>query len=132
MKTVFQVGDKVFDILYGWGTVYKTLDSDIMVSFDFDMVYYDLHGMKWNEKIPSLSFTEYDYIKGGFSQERTIEIPKQGQLVYVKDDEEHLWVMRYFSHYKDNMFHCFLDQKKEGDTTAWKYCVTKNPLLENE
>lgn len=128
METIFKVGDKVFDIRYGWGTVYKTLASHIVVSFDFDMVSYDLYGIKWNEKIPSLSFTEYDLIKGGLSQERPIEIPKQGQLVYVKDYEEHFWEMRYFSHYKDNMFHCFLNQKKGNNTNPWKYCVTKNPL----
>lgn len=74
-EEIFKVGDKVFDAVYGWGEVNKIIPGDI---FPISVMYkgggyiaytndgkYDMH-----HKAPRLSFTEYDYVRGGFSQKR--------------------------------------------------------------
>ena len=78
MGTIFKVGDRVFDIRFGWGTV-KHIQEDVSsyfpvnVLFDNDksqnLKFYssELDGEKY---INLLSFTEYTL--QGFSQERPI------------------------------------------------------------
>lgn len=79
-KQIFKIGDRVFDIDYGWGEVKEahyqetTLYSmryPILVKFQTSSSYYTLDG-KWahGDSYPRLSFTEYDFVNGGFSQER--------------------------------------------------------------
>ena len=79
MKTIFKVGDIVFDIRFGWGkVVYK--DKEILfpigVQFDDDddvqeIVFYTIDGKNMpGDKLPLLSFTEYAL--QGFTQERLI------------------------------------------------------------
>ena len=84
MKTIFKVGDKVFDIQYGWGEV-----IEIIVATKEDNMYpievmfpeqnatniYTEDG-KWNEhdKLPRLSFTEYSIV--GMSQKRPKNLKK--------------------------------------------------------
>lgn len=77
-KQIFKKGDRVFDIDYGWGEVTEThyLETTlypILVKFQTSSVYYTLDG-KWahGDSYLKLSFTEYDFVNGGFSQERPI------------------------------------------------------------
>ena len=77
-KQIFKVGDRVFDIDYGWGEVTETHYIEttlypILVKFQTSSVYYTLDG-KWahGDSYLKLSFTEYDFVNGGFSQERPI------------------------------------------------------------
>ena len=79
MGTIFKVGDRVFDIRFGWGTV-KHIQEDVSsyfpvnVLFDNDksqnLKFYssELDGEKY---INLLSFTEYTL--QGFSQRRPID-----------------------------------------------------------
>ena len=78
-KEIFRVGDRVFDIDYGWGEVTETHYIEttlypILVKFQTSSVYYTLDG-KWahGDSYLKLSFTEYDFVNGGFSQERPID-----------------------------------------------------------
>ena len=87
---MFKVGDKVFSCQFGWGEIKRireTIDYPLDVSFGKGLVNsYTKCGRYFDEDLqPTLSFTEYDLVNGGFSQER----PKEdmiGKLVRVLDD----------------------------------------------
>lgn len=78
-KQIFKIGDRVFDIRYGWGKVtkYKNVPSyPIGVQFDKndlpEMVFYLKDGkVNLYDNEPLLSFTEYGF-DDRFSQERPI------------------------------------------------------------
>lgn len=77
METIFKVGDRVFDFLHGWGEV-KEIQKDgthvIKVDFDNYSSNYTRDGKDYHTDLsPILSFTEYNLIDGGFSQERPID-----------------------------------------------------------
>ena len=90
---MFKVGDKVFSYQFGWGEIKgirETMDYPLDVSFGNDVEHaYTKCGRDFDTDLqPTLSFTEYDLVNGGFSQER----PKKemiGKLVVVLDDCEH-------------------------------------------
>ena len=98
-ETIFREGDRVYDIRYGWGTVVKHNDSEnypISVKFDQDIsqefMYYTECGKSYKlDNAGLLSFTEYDLVNGGFSQERLISnhdhIGKWGRF-WNEDEEE--------------------------------------------
>ena len=79
-KQIFKVGDRVFDIRYGWGTIKKynaNCTFPIGVQFDReniqDLIHYLKSGKDYEiDDVGLLSFTEYDLVNGGFSQERPI------------------------------------------------------------
>lgn len=84
-ETVFRVGDKVYDANHGWGKVVEYANVSgypdeypVFVEFSDAGYYYTIYGRSCYNKPPSLSFTKYDYINGGFSQER----PKEGFLKF--------------------------------------------------
>lgn len=78
MKTVFQRGDRVFDAKYGHGLIIAVCKNEhnrypITVRFNDPIgdITYTLGGRQSSVYLnPSLSFTEYDFINGGFSQDR--------------------------------------------------------------
>ena len=76
METIFKVGDKVFDIRFGWGEVKEIQEEGVhLVRVDFDNCSsnYTKDGKGYYTDLSSmLSFTEYDLVNGGFSQERQI------------------------------------------------------------
>lgn len=79
-KQIFKVGDRVYDFYYGWGTItakredFENTDYIWVVAFENGYIEdYTIEGKyEITDKFRSLSFTEYDFVKGGFSQERQI------------------------------------------------------------
>lgn len=79
-KQIFRVGDRVYDFYYGWGTItakredFENTDYIWVVTFENGYIEdYTIEGKyEITDKFRSLSFTEYDFVKGGFSQERQI------------------------------------------------------------
>lgn len=76
-KQIFKIGDRVFDIIFGWGKVtevYYPQDRDYPVSVQFEnsVIIYTYDG-KWahGDSYSRLSFTEYGF-DDRFSQERPI------------------------------------------------------------
>lgn len=78
-KQIFKVGDRVFDIRHGWGTI-KKYDANysfpIEVKFDkkyiSDLIQYTKYGKDYElDDTGLLSFTEYGF-DDRFSQERPI------------------------------------------------------------
>ena len=77
-KQIFKVGDRVFDIMYGWGVVEELHQDEersypLIVRFPgFDTLYYTRDGKSnTSDSHPILSFTEYGF-DNRFSQERSI------------------------------------------------------------
>ena len=79
-KQIFKVGDRVFDIRHGWGTI-KKYDANysfpIEVKFDkkyiSDLIQYTKYGKDYElDDTGLLSFTEYGF-DDRFSQERPID-----------------------------------------------------------
>lgn len=110
----FKIQDRVFDIRYGWGTIIgvnKDYLWPIEVFFDTDdrmSDEYTFDGRSFNNHPQVLSFTEYTL--EGFSQERPKELPKKGQIVWVRQEFPSEWRVGHFF-------------KKEGD----KYYVSCSP-----
>lgn len=137
MNTIFKVGDRVYHYNYGWGKVIK-IDYpyiyEVSVLFKRLKISFSKDGKRSIfDKFPSLSFTKYDFVNGGFSQKRPLPNIKRDQLIYVKMSKEGEWSMRYFSHFNENgLVSCFNDQKKStnGDSTStWNFYSIENPLL---
>ena len=120
MKTIFKVGDKVFDILNGWGEV---TDDDyagnypILVRFKDLTLSYTNDG-KYNifDNIKTLSLTEYTL--EGVSQERPVTFEKD-EAVAVSDNGV-FWYDRYYSH-DNRAFFNGGNSKTTKNTTRWKH-----------
>lgn len=87
---MFKVGDKVFSCQFGWGKISDVDDCTaypLYVSFTEGLHYtFTKCGRLFKEDLnPTLSFTEYNLVDGGFSQERSKE-EMIGKLVVVLDD----------------------------------------------
>lgn len=90
---MFKVGDKVFSYQFGWGEIKEIFELGnypLKISFSNGLEHvYTKCGRYFDTDLhPTLSFTEYDLVNGGFSQER----PKEdmiGKLVRVLDDWEY-------------------------------------------
>lgn len=97
MKTIFKVGDRVFDIRFGWGTVKEVLDTSyhnypIIVFFDNigNVITYASDGSFGAGTPQMLSFTEYTL--QGFTQERPINyddyVGKWGKFTDVSNNND--------------------------------------------
>lgn len=104
-ETVFKVGDKVFDVLNGWGVVTRIFDHgnypiEVITtneSGEEETCSYTLCGKYFQESPqPTLSFTEYTL--NGFSQEYPIELPELGEEIMVSDDGN-VWEIGRFREY---------------------------------
>lgn len=85
MKTIFKEGDRVYFHIYGWGEIF---DIDVNVGVKFE----NLQSSKYfnEEFLKALSFTEYTL--EGFSQERPEELPKRGDIVWIKEMDTKMYV----------------------------------------
>lgn len=76
-KQFFKIGDRVFDIIFGWGKVtevyyFQNRDYPVSVQFENSIIKYTYDG-KWNtaDSYSRLSFIEYGF-DDRFSQERPV------------------------------------------------------------
>lgn len=125
MKTIFKVGDRVFDIRYGWGIVEEVITA-VIVKFDacvMDRNHY------WGRLLGVLSFTEYTL--EGFSQERPEELPKKGQIVWVRKEFPSEWTIGHFVDKIDNEYCVCISPNCGGWTHSGIEITTTNPY-ENE
>ena len=129
-KSIFKVGDKVFDYRYGWGIVdYNEDDSFYPVLVEF-VEYEDAYtwdGRAYQGAPIVLSFTEYTI--EGFSQERPEELPKKGQIVWGSDCSSS-WCICYFLEedalggYRCTLYNPFIPNPSY---THWNRITTENP-----
>lgn len=143
-ETIFKVGDKVFDFQYGWGNVISTTGQDetglfrrhhliVMFKGNFSIPYLSDGRESSDVEHPSLSFTEYDLVNGGFSQERPLSHIEKDTLIYVRAGRGG-WSMRYFSHFNERgEVEAYIDQKiskQTSHTVSWNEYSLTNPLTE--
>ena len=104
MKTIFQKGDKVFDIQFGWGEVTKyTGCRHFLVRFKNSEVNYHKDGARFPSPTPMLSFTEYTL--DGFSQERPIDYNDYiGKWGAFWDDGDDYRLIDKFEEVNDGLF----------------------------
>lgn len=135
-ESIFQVGDKVYDYLFGWGEV-KCINSGLnypirVQSVDYSNIYTDEGFLTKSDKYPTLSFTEYNLTNGGFSQVRPQPTIEKDTVIYVRNAGGS-WEMRYFSHFTtDGYVVCFEHQKKSTETgrvLLWEEYSLTNPLI---
>jgi len=106
MKPIFKIGDKVFHFAYGWGTIKDFVRDSIRVDF------YDVsNGIRLfdGNSIKLISFTEYTL--NGFSQQRPEELPKKGQIVWVRMEFPARWIVGHFFEKEDDRYHISCDNK---------------------
>lgn len=134
-KKIFKIGDTVYHYKYGKGKVIRSDEGESYpVTVDFYRVrtYFTRDGRQRIDTPPTLSFTPYDLVNGGFSQEKPLPDIEVDTLVYVNDGDG--WVMRYFSHFgKDGKIYCFGNQQKSTETgfsMDWSEWSLTNPLEE--
>jgi hypothetical protein len=124
-ETYFYVGQTVFDVSCGRGTVIKITDSEdypIVVEFEDDF-YMDITYTFDGRQISGKSVNLFQQPINLPTNKPIIRI-KKGDLVWVKDYEENQWECRYFSHFTDfsrTKVACFTDQRPEGDLKEWLY-----------
>lgn len=125
MKTIFKVGDRVFDIRFGWGDVFEVnelQEEGVWVQFGYnDCREYNHLGMYTEfDVVPMLSFTEYTL--QGFSQERPKKEPEIGSLCLFSDNEEefnnNIGSVNKLKYIKVSLDYPYCDE--EG--SWWKYC----------
>ena len=110
MKEVFKVGDRVFDLVYGWG---KVIHSTCPITAKFSEYTVDYY----KKDLVKLSFTEYTL--QGFSQERPIKLPKVGELCLVSNSPKFEDLkLGFFKEYKDGFFTA---EHHSLIGTYWKY-----------
>lgn len=95
---VFKTNDRVYHHIYDWGTIkaiHNGVNRRILVEFDDTP---NLIREMFSEK-NLLSFTRYTLF--GFSQERPEELPKKGDIVWVRGEFPSEWQIGHF-YDKDN------------------------------
>jgi hypothetical protein len=97
-ETIFKEGDKVFDILFGWGEVTCIVEFNtnhpVVCRFGEDTINYTKLGCYFKGWSRTLSFTEYKL--EGFSQERPEVLPEFGDVVWVRGEFPSQWVIGHF------------------------------------
>ena len=84
-ESLFRTGDRVFDWLHGWMTINEVNSHGSIILVDDN--YFQEYTFNGNN-IERLSFTEYNFITGGWSQERPKPLPKVGDIGYFWDDDD--------------------------------------------
>ena len=122
METIFKDDDRVYLNLVGWGTIIDVTDYDISVKFDTG----DVRHISGDVR-KLLSFTEYTL--DGFSQERPEELPKKGDIVWVRDDKNEEWKIMHFIGFHPISSYKYRVSKinSYSNTTDYMYMTTTNP-----
>lgn len=125
IEDIFKTNDRVYHHKYGWGTVEATFYGRVMAEFDNTKnVIRDLDG-----DVKLLSFTEYTI--EGFSQERPEELPKRGQVVWVRDEFPSEWTVGHFFKKDNGKYYISYSPSLKGWNTNGIEIKTINPY-ENE
>ena len=107
------------------------INNDIKVEFGDAVRYYTFDGINIHNKFPTLSTKPYEIKMEGFSQEVEEELPKKGQIVWVRDDYDEGWRIAHFSHKEDEFYRASIFWNDETPP-CWKFLTTKNPYEEED
>jgi hypothetical protein len=138
MKQIFKKGDKVFHYEFGgWGEViteYKEGASafPIICSFPSGEASFTWDGRYYKTYPQTLSFTEYTI--EGLSQERPEDLPKKGDIVWVRDDKNEEWKIMHFIGFHPTSSYKYRVSKinSYSNTTDYMYMTTTNPYANEQ
>ena len=118
-----EVGQIIFTIQYGLVEVIEIdNDPDFPIRVESGS-WYSLNGLYCIEDKHPSAFLEYPF------KEQPIE---KDTLVWVRDHEEQMWKVGYYSHLENKRHRCFIESKKSTETketNSWKIATTENPLI---
>lgn len=126
-ESLFRVGDRVYDWLHGWMTINEVNShGSIILVDDNDFQEHTFNG----NNIERLSFTEYNFITGGWSQERPKPLSKVGDIGYFWNSDDDL-NNNYIFYGKIEEIDSTYSKKYHilGDGNKWfKYFSTEKPF----
>ena len=119
-KTIFKEKDRVYVTSLGWGKVIdagcSTLTGWVGIETDEGrIIHVDTY---------LVSFTEYTL--EGFSQERPEELPKKGDVVWVRDEDDEHWRVTHFIEKSQDSYWTSIDMQLRT-LMPWKQLTTINP-----
>jgi hypothetical protein len=122
MKNVFKITDRVYSFPFGWGYVEDVSDERNYVRILFDSG----NSCDFRDKgYETISFTEYTL--EGFSQERPEELPKKGDIVWVRNEFPSEWEIGYFFKKQGNTYYTSASKNSQGWRGAGLEIRTTNP-----
>ena len=140
-KEIYKVGDIVYyhfsdkGCVKGKVTLINPSKSiynkfPIKVAFKGIEVCFTKDGRSLTTSLPTLSFAPYDFVNGGFTQERPLSIIEVDTLVYYKDpfDSNNVWRMGYFYQYRGKDISVFPYQRKSTDYENGFHKKTGDPI----
>ena len=130
MEKYFKVGQTVWDLRFGEGVV--TGDESLNVYYPI-IVRFGFGYAEQSYTADGKHITGCLYIS--LFQTAPIITPnvpivefEQGELVWVKRDNDYEWCARYFSHQEEEYYFCFCAQKKGGSRHPWKNISKLNDI----
>ena len=106
-------------------------DKDYPIEVDFksdsDYINFTSDGRYFEYLPPVLSHTPYTL--NGFTQNKVIQ---KDTLVWVRNNVNNCWNIRFYSHFEYGKHYCFNSQKTSKETNEiedWEFVETENPLL---
>ena len=117
---IFKEGDRVYVHSLGWGTITE-IGFYIVINFDsIDDTRYIGGGL-----VHLISFTEYTL--KGFSHDRPEELPKKGDIVWVRNEFPSEWEIGYFFKKEGNTYYTSASKNSQGWRSAGLEMTTRNP-----
>ena len=87
---------------------------------------YSIEGVLDGNILPTLSTTPYEIKMEGFSQEVEEELPKEGQIVWAKIDDDENWAIAHFLR-KQSTHYLVSGTNSEKEKYPCNQITTKNP-----
>ncbi len=125
MENVFRKWDRVYHFVYGWGNI---VNDEFPLEVEFDSRKSTYRDMFKDGYL--LSFTEYRL--EGFSQERPEELPKKGDLVWVRNEFPSEWEIGYFFKKEGNTYFVSASKNLQGWRSAGLEIRTTNPYKDEK
>lgn len=132
----FNVGDRVWCCMFGWGEVTRRTNFLLYVKFDKSLqrhaeniVVFTPDGKYSSDDLKPILF--HDEVKDWPNPPKQFDWTKVpvDTPVWVRQNNDEHWVERHFSNYKNDKFYCWDDGKTshtEKYKTNWKeYSLTK-------
>jgi hypothetical protein len=119
-KTIFKEKDRVYVTSLGWG---KVIDAGCSTQTGWVGIETD-EGRIIHVDTYLVSFTEYTL--EGFSQERPEELPKKGDVVWVRDEDDEHWRVTHFIEKSQDSYWTSIDMQLRT-LMPWKQLTTINP-----
>ena len=129
METIFKVGQKVYDIRYGYGVVARIDDSFFGVKVDYDSLDaikdYTPTGVYIENECRSLFFAEPEITDAMLNPPWN---PVEGEWVLAGHTVNNTFSLRIFIGMDDGHFKCY---QEDGITTfSWPYARSLSSLIE--